>query len=51
MKADRSSLAFLGMVFGAVTAAVMMMAFTVVLQHVEGRLTLETEPVAIVAAR
>jgi hypothetical protein len=51
MRVDRASLGFLGLVFGGITAAVMMLAFTVVLQHVDGRLTLETEPVAIIAAR
>ncbi len=41
MTADRNSLGFLGFVFAGVTAAVMMMATTVVIGHVEGKLSLE----------
>lgn len=40
--ADKSSLGFLGIAFGGVTFAVMLIAFMVVRGHVEGRLVLET---------
>ena len=40
--ADRSGLGFLGYIFGGVTLAVMLTAFTVVAGHVEGRLALDT---------
>jgi hypothetical protein len=49
--ADRTSLGILGYIFGGVTVAVMLMAFTVVLGHVEGRLALETPYVAMAAQR
>lgn len=39
--ADKSSLGFLGLVFGGVTVAVMIVAFIVVRDHVEGRLALD----------
>ena len=42
MAADRAGLGFLGIVFGGVTAAVMLVAVTVVLGHVEGRFVLES---------
>lgn len=41
MTADRSGLGFLGFIFAGVTAAVMMMATTVVLGHLDGKLSLE----------
>jgi hypothetical protein len=41
MAADRAGLGILGFVFGGVTAAVMLVAATVVLGHVEGRFVLE----------
>jgi hypothetical protein len=41
MTADRNGLGFLGFIFAGVTAAVMMMATTVVVSHVEGNLSLE----------
>jgi hypothetical protein len=41
MTADRASLGFLGFIFGGVTAAVALMAFTMVVQHVDGRLALD----------
>jgi hypothetical protein len=47
MTADRNGLGFLGFIFGGVTAAVMVMAATVVFAHVEGTLSLEAP--AIVA--
>ena len=36
MAVDRTGLGLLGFIFGGVTVAVMTMAFTVVLQHLEG---------------
>jgi hypothetical protein len=41
MMADRAGLGFLGFIFGGVTAAVMLMAATVVVAHVDGRLMLD----------
>ena len=49
MTADRAGLGFLGLVFGGVTMAVMLVACTVVLGHVEGRWALEAAPAAIAA--
>ena len=40
--ADRSSLGFVGFIFGGVTAAVMLMAVTVVFGHVEGHWVLDS---------
>ena len=48
--ADRAGLGVLGFIFGGVTAVVMMLACTVVLGHIEGRLVLDT-PMAITAQR
>ncbi len=45
--ADRSSLGFVGFIFGGVTAAVMLMAVTVVFGHVEGHWVLDSAPTAI----
>jgi hypothetical protein len=39
--ADKSSLGFLGIIFGGITFAVTLIAFMVVRDHVEGRLVLE----------
>ncbi len=53
MTADRAGLGFLGLIFGAVTAAVVLVACTVVLGHIDGRFQLETQsaqaPTTIVA--
>jgi hypothetical protein len=49
MAADRAGLGILGFVFGGVTAAVMLVACTVVLGHVEGRWSIDESPVRIVA--
>ena len=43
MTADRTGLGFLGFIFGGVTAAVMLVACTVVLGHIDGRLQLESQ--------
>ena len=49
MTADRAGLGFLGLIFGGVTAAVMLVACTVVLGHVDGRFQLEAQPVQVAA--
>jgi hypothetical protein len=41
MTADRNGLGFLGFIFAGVTTAVMIMATTVVVGHVEGKFSLE----------
>ena len=41
MTADRRGLGFLGFIFGGVTAAVMLVAATVVLGHVDGSLVFD----------
>jgi hypothetical protein len=45
MSADRAGLGLLGFIFGGVTAAVMLVACTIVVGHVEGRWTLDQSPV------
>jgi hypothetical protein len=49
MTADRAGLGFLGFVFGGVTAAVMLVACTVVAGHVQGGWAIDAAPVTIVA--
>jgi hypothetical protein len=39
--ADRAGLGLLGLIFGGITAAVMLVAATVVIGHVDGRLALD----------
>ena len=39
--ADRAGLGFLGFIFGGITAAVMLIAATVVISHVDGRFVLD----------
>jgi len=51
MSADRAGLNLLGFIFGGVTAAVVLVACTVVLGHVEGRLALDVPPAKIAAIR
>ena len=46
--ADRNGLGKLGYMFGGVTLAVVLMAFTVVVSHVEGRLAMEPAPAQVV---
>jgi len=48
--ADRAGLGFLGCIFGGVTAFVMLVAVTVVIGHVDGRLALDASPQTYVAA-
>jgi hypothetical protein len=50
MTADRTGLGFLGFIFGGVTAAVMLVAVTVVIGHAEGRLVLDA-PYTQIAAK
>ena len=47
--ADRAGLGIVGFIFGGVTALVMLVAVTVVIGHVDGRLVLDA-PAAQVAA-
>lgn len=49
--ADCGSLGILGTIFGGVTALVMVTAFTVVIGHIEGRMTLEAAAAPIVMAQ
>jgi len=48
--ADRSGLGFLGFIFGGLTAAVTLVAVTVVIAHVDGRLMLEA-PIQIASTQ
>jgi len=41
MVADRAGLGFLGFIFGGVTAAVVLVACTMVLGHLDGRWTID----------
>jgi hypothetical protein len=47
--ADRAGLGFVGLIFGGVTAAVMLVAVTIVFGHVDGRLVLDAPPTQIAA--
>jgi hypothetical protein len=49
MSADRAGLGVLGFIFGGVTAAVMLVACTVVLGHIEGRYAIDTTPTQVAA--
>jgi len=51
MTADRAGLGILGFIFGGITAAVMLIACTVVVGHLEGRLQLETAAVGSTVLR
>ena len=51
MIADRTGLGLLGFIFGGVTAAVMLTAFTVVLGHVDGRWALDAPQAVTIAQR
>jgi len=42
--ADRAGLGFVGVIFGGVTAAVMLVAISVVIGNAEGRLALDSPP-------
>lgn len=45
--ADRSGLGVVGYILGGITALVMITAITVVVGHVEGRLAIESTPIAL----
>jgi hypothetical protein len=47
--ADRAGLGVLGFIFGGVTAAVMLVAVTVVIGHAEGRFAVDATPTQIAA--
>ena len=49
--ADRAGLGVLGFIFGGVTAAVILVAVTVVTGHVDGRFALDTPPTQIAASQ
>jgi hypothetical protein len=49
MTADRKGLGFVGLIFGGVTAAVMLMAVTVVIGHIDGTFALDTGTVVALA--
>ena len=51
MTADRAGLGVLGLIFGGVTAVVMLVAVTVVIGHAEGRFALDAPPTQIAANR
>ncbi len=48
--ADKTSLGFLGIAFGSVTVAVMLIAAVVVKSHVDGRLSLDNTTRTVVTA-
>lgn len=48
--ADRIALGRLGLTFGAVTGAVMLIAFIVAKAHMDGRLSLDGEPLSVTSA-
>jgi hypothetical protein len=47
--ADRAGLGVLGFIFGGVTAAVMLVAVTVVIGHAEGHFAVDAAPTQIAA--
>ncbi|WP_198164774.1 hypothetical protein [Rhodoplanes sp. Z2-YC6860] len=47
MTVDRAGLGFLGLIFGGVTAAVMLVACTVVVGHLDGHLQIESQTAAV----
>jgi hypothetical protein len=51
MAADRAGLGFLGFILGGVTAAVMLVAATVVIGHVDGRLVLDAPTTQVAASQ
>jgi hypothetical protein len=44
---DRTGLGFLGLIFGGITAVVMLVACTVVAGHLDGRLQIENQTAAV----
>jgi hypothetical protein len=51
MAADRAGLGFLGFIFGSVTAAVVLVACTVVFGHVEGHWAIDGNTPQIASVR
>jgi hypothetical protein len=49
--ADRAGLGFLGFIFGSVTAAVVLVACTVVFSHVEGRWAIDGDTAQVASLR
>jgi hypothetical protein len=47
--ADRAGLGFVGFILGGITAAVMLVAVTVVIGHVDGQFALDGPPTVIAA--
>ena len=47
--ADRAGLGFVGFILGGITAAVMLVAVTLVIVHMDGRLALDAPPTQIAA--
>ena len=47
--ADRASLGFVGFVLGSITAAVMLVAVTLVVGHIDGSLAIDASPTQIAA--
>lgn len=48
--ADRKSLGMLGIMFGGITATVMLIAVMVVKNHIDGRLTLDATKAPVMAS-
>jgi hypothetical protein len=51
MSADRAGLNLLGLIFGGITTVIVLVACTVVLGHVEGRLALDVPSAKIAVVR
>ena len=47
--ADRAGLGFVGFILGSITAAVMLVAVTLVIGHIDGSLAIEAPPTQIAA--
>jgi hypothetical protein len=49
--ADRAGLGFVGFILGGITAAVMLVAVTIVMGHVDGHLAIDAAPTQIAASQ
>jgi hypothetical protein len=49
--ADRAGLGFVGFILGGITALVMLVAVTIVMGHVDGRLAIDAAPTQIAASQ
>ena len=47
--ADRAGLGFVGFILGGITAAVMLVAVTLVISHIDGSLAIDAAPAQIAA--